>query len=120
MSRLAISTFTLLLFPLLGCGDTADKIIGVWSIVKVGDKKVPDDEPATMQFTKDGKHIVKIKSDGKETTSEGTYSIKDDKITATGKGADGVEKSSIITIKHIVGDAMVLVKDGIDIELKRK
>jgi uncharacterized protein (TIGR03066 family) len=120
VSRRALCLSVLVLCPLAGCGGAADKIIGVWSITRVGDKKVPDDEPATMQFTKDGKHIVRIKSGGTETSDEAAYTIVDDKITVTGKGADGIEKSNIITIKSIEGDVMVLIKDGLELELKRK
>jgi uncharacterized protein (TIGR03066 family) len=120
MKLLPISMSALLTLALPGCGGNVDKIIGVWSITKVNGEEVPADEPATMQFTKDGKHIVKIKSGGVETSSEGTYTVEGETITATGKGADGVEKSNIITIKSMVGDVMVLIKDGIEMELKRK
>lgn len=120
MKRLLPGITAFLCFAVAGCGSAADKIIGVWSIAKAGGKEVPAEEAVTMTFTKDGKHIVKMKSEGKELTSEGAYKVEGDKLTVSGKGADGAEKSNIITIKNIAGDTMFLVKDGVELELRRK
>jgi uncharacterized protein (TIGR03066 family) len=120
MRRLPIGLSALLTLAVAGCGDNADKVIGVWSITRVNGKEVPADEPATIHFTKDGKLVGKIKSRGIESTDEGTYTVEGDKIIVKGKGADGVEKSNIITIRSIAGDVMVYIKDGIEWELKRK
>lgn len=121
MKRLLLGIVAVAIIALSGCGHASDKIIGVWSITKINGEEVPADSPATMQFTKDGKHIVKMKRDGKEEVSEGNYSVEGDKVKVAGKGADGTEKSNIITIKNIAGDIMVLVKEeGVEMELRRK
>ena len=121
MRRLLIGIAAIAIITLSGCGHASDKIIGVWSITKVNGIEVPAEAPASMQFTKDGKHIVKMKRDGKEVPDEGTYTVEGDKITVSGKGADGTVKSNIITIKNIAGDVMLLVKEeGVELELKRK
>ncbi len=120
MNRLLLGMTAAIVIVNSGCGSIADKIIGVWSITKVNGAAVPADEPATMQFTKDGKHIVTMKIGGQESSAEGAYTVDADKITVTGKGADGTTKSNIITVKSITGDIMVFVKDGVEFELKRK
>jgi uncharacterized protein (TIGR03066 family) len=96
----------------------AEKIIGKWEPAKA-DPKAPG---FTLEFTKDGKLKVSIALPGadKPLMIEGTYKVEGDKLTTTGKGPDGKEKTDTGTIKELTDSKLVIDKDGKTDEFKRK
>lgn len=120
MKRLMFGFTALFILAVTGCGGNADKIIGTWQVVKFKGKEAPKGIESTVEFTKDGKVIAIDTDGGKEVgKNESTYKVEGDKIKTT-KKKDGKDEESEITIKSISGDMMVLVKDGDEMELKKK
>jgi uncharacterized protein (TIGR03066 family) len=85
-----------------------EKIVGVWELSKSEDKNAP--VGATVEFTKDGKMIVKFKMEDKAVTIEGTYTIEKDSITSVLKH-DDQEMKETVTIKKLTDKELVVV-DG--------
>ena len=96
--------------------DNKNKIVGVWIFVK--DAGLPAGTP--MEFTKDGKLILKLDINGKEIKLEGAYKLDGDKVTVSMKSPDGKEDSETHTIKTLT-DSMFVFTDskGMEVELKR-
>src|SRR5271169_2281497 len=82
-----------------------DKIVGVWIVVK--GEGVPAGTP--MEFTKDGKLILKFDVNGKEFKMEGSYKIDGDKVTVSMKTPDGKEDSETDTIKTLTDSMLVVI-----------
>jgi len=79
----------------------AKKIVGVWTLAKAGGN-LP--EGSTVEFTKDGKVTVQVKSD-KETKLEGTYTLAKDKLSVKLKlGDDKIEET--MTVKKLTDDEL--------------
>jgi uncharacterized protein (TIGR03066 family) len=95
----------------------AKKLVGTWELTKSG-----GDLPvgATVEFTKDGKLNVAVKADGQEMKFDGTYTLKDDKLTVKLKVGDmSVEETA--TVKKLTDDALVIEdKDKKTDEFKKK
>jgi uncharacterized protein (TIGR03066 family) len=82
-----------------------EKIVGVWAPTKKKDgAPVP-----TLEFTEKGKLKITINANGKEIKIDGTYSVKDDKLTVTMKGPDGKDHKETMTIKELTKDKLVTV-----------
>jgi uncharacterized protein (TIGR03066 family) len=97
--------------------DNATAIVGLWEITKAGGDVGAG---STLQFAKDGKVVLVVKSDDGDVKREGTYKIEKDKLTVTLKAGDD-DFDQVLTIKKLKDDDMELEdKDGgIDV-LKRK
>ncbi|MBA4063700.1 MAG: hypothetical protein C0501_08305 [Isosphaera sp.] len=98
--------------------EDAKKLVGVWELTKSG-----GDLPvgATVEFTKDGKLNVAVKADGQEMKFDGTYTLKDDKLTVKLKVGDtSIEETA--TVKKLTDDALEIEdKDKkIDVFKKKK
>jgi uncharacterized protein (TIGR03066 family) len=94
----------------------ADKIVGSWVVAK--GEGVPPGTP--VEFTKDGKVIVKFEANGKSITLDGTYKVAADKLTITMKTPDGKDKADTETIKALTAEKLVTVDDkGKETEFKR-
>ncbi len=95
-----------------------DKIVGVWELTRSEDGSAPIG--ALVEFTKDGKMIVTVKSGDKTDKIEGTYSIDKDMITSSIKVKDE-DKKNTVTIKKLTDkDFVVVNKDGKADEFKKK
>jgi uncharacterized protein (TIGR03066 family) len=96
--------------------DNKSKIVGVWIVVK--GEGVPAGTP--MEFTKDGKLVLKFEINGKEIKMEGTYKVDGDKVTVSMKTPDGKEDVETDTIKELT-DSKFVVTDpkGKEVEFKR-
>jgi uncharacterized protein (TIGR03066 family) len=104
------------LFGLPGSGRAADDynelIVGTWEIaysdakdVKVGTR---------FEFTKDGKLILTLKTDGKDTTIDaGGYKVEKDTVTLTGKDGDKNRKGRIA----LLNKSSLVINDEIDDKL---
>src|SRR5262245_530132 len=78
--------------------DTAKKLVGAWKAVD-GKEGAPE---VSVEFTKDGKYILKAKSGDKELKLEGTYKVKGDTLSvALGKDM-GTGKITKLTEKELV------------------
>ena len=95
---------------------TADKLAGVWEVVK------SEDAPpgATIEFTKDGKMKMTVNVKGKEMSQEGMYKVEGDKITSIQTFA-GKERRETATIQTL-NDTTLITRDekGKVDEFKRK
>jgi uncharacterized protein (TIGR03066 family) len=86
-----------------GAGSNAEKIVGVWDVVK-GEGAPPG---AKVEFTRDGKVKMMAKLQGKEFNDEvGTYKVEGDKLTVTQKGGQA-ETDRIQTLN----DTTLIVRD---------
>lgn len=92
----------------------ADKIIGKWEPATAD----PKSGGIVLEFTKDGKMLIAVT--GLPKAMEGTYKVEGDKLTTTGKGPDGKEKTESGTIKTLTDTKLVIEKDGKADEFKRK
>jgi uncharacterized protein (TIGR03066 family) len=103
--------------PGFAADDNAAKIVGKWEITKTEEKALVG---APVEFTKDGKIIVKVKVEDKEVTLEGTYTVEKDKLTTKLKVECKVEEDSD-TITKLTDDTLELIdKDKKVTVLKRK
>lgn len=101
----------------------AEKIIGKWTVSKMGGKETPKEISLSVEFTKDGKTKMTSNFGGKEETDEGTYKIEGDKIITTEKDkATKKDKSETMTIKSLTADTLVVYDDEKkqEMELKKK
>jgi uncharacterized protein (TIGR03066 family) len=87
--------------------DNAMKLIGVWEVTK-SDSGAP--KGTTVEFTKDGKMIMKAKFMDKELVINGTYKVKGDTVTAI-FSEGGKTKEDPATIKKLT-DKELIVVDG--------
>jgi uncharacterized protein (TIGR03066 family) len=117
------SAFTLgalLLIPTGFCraaDENATKIVGKWEITKADNKDLMG---AAVEFTKDGKLIIKMKIDDKDVTLEGTYTVEKDKLVTKIKVDDQVNEDTH-TITKLTDDALELIdKEKKVTVLKRK
>jgi uncharacterized protein (TIGR03066 family) len=94
---------TIVALPACSGGKNADKIVGTWEAVK---GEVP--AGSTIEFTKDGKMKLNIKAGGQTISVEGTYKVDGDKLTTTGKGPDGKEKTETVKIKKLTDKELVI------------
>jgi uncharacterized protein (TIGR03066 family) len=112
----ALVACVLLFLPACSGGKNADKIVGTWEATK-------GEMPAgsTVEFTKDGKMKINIKAGGQTVSVEGTYKVDGDKLTTTGKGPDGKEKTETVKIKKLTDKELALEDDkGKTEEFKKK
>jgi uncharacterized protein (TIGR03066 family) len=96
-----------------------DKIVGAWEVTK---SESGGPVGATIDFTKDGKMKMSMKTpDGKTVEMEGRYEVEGDKVTAITKGPDGKEKKEPGTITKLT-DKEMSIKDekGKTDEYKKK
>ncbi|MCE9529988.1 MAG: hypothetical protein K8T89_02435 [Planctomycetes bacterium] len=107
-----------------GCGKSAttplsnaDKIVGAWLIVKIGDKDVPDDKQRTVEFAKDGSGFRR--DAGSDEKDEMTWKIEGDKIWIAKKGDSNSEPA---TIKSLTADSAIIYDDKMskDVHLKKR
>jgi uncharacterized protein (TIGR03066 family) len=86
-----------------------DKLVGVWKVTK-GETLEPG---TTWTFTRDGKATVLLKNaNGTTTTFEGTYKIKGQGFTITGKLA-GDDYKETFTVPTLTDKELILVdEDG--------
>jgi uncharacterized protein (TIGR03066 family) len=82
---------------------TAGKIVGTWKPTK---GEIP--ASTTVEFTKNGKMKLNIKAGGRTISLEGTYKVDGDKLTTTGKGPDGKEKTVTVKIKKLTDKELVI------------
>src|SRR5262245_40100559 len=96
--------------------DNAKLLVGTWEVTKSFDKG-----PAvgsTIEFTRDGKVMIKAKVEDKDVLREGTYKVDGDKITVAMKDKDS---KSTRSIKKISDKELVIENDDKkSVELKRK
>lgn len=65
--------------PARAADDNKDLIVGLWEIAFSDAPDVP--AGTRLEFTKDGKVKMTIKSDGKETTADDSYKVEKDVLT---------------------------------------
>ena len=105
--RYVIATVSLFVAAGLTVGGAieAKKLVGVWEMG-------PPEKGGKVTFTKDGKlHIVHKGKDGAEEKMDGTYKVKDDKITVTFE-KDGKTETKMGTIEKLTAEVLVIVGDG--------
>jgi uncharacterized protein (TIGR03066 family) len=96
--------------------DNAKLLVGTWEVTKSFDKGPA--VGATVEFTKDGKVMVKTKVEDKDVDREGTYTVDGDKLTLVMKDK---ESKTILSIKKISDTELVTENDDKkSVELKRK
>jgi uncharacterized protein (TIGR03066 family) len=101
----------------LAADDNAAKIVGKWEITKADDKNLMG---AAVEFTKDGKLIIKMKIDDKDVTLDGTYKVEKDQLLTKIKVEDQVNEDTD-TITKLTDDALELIdKEKKVTVLKRK
>ena len=97
--------------------DYAKLIVGKWECTKGDEGTLPVGTP--VEFTKDGKLILKVKQGDQEMKMEGTYKLKGESFDITFKMGDN-EFTQTITIKKLDDTMMSTTdKDGKVVELKR-
>jgi uncharacterized protein (TIGR03066 family) len=110
MKRLQSVLAGCLVLGLLGCGGSTtkkaeltnkEKIVGTWEFVKTAEEKGAPPPGTTFEFTKDGKLIMTMKLGEKEVKMDATYTADGDKLTITGKGPKGNEKTDTDTITKL-------------------
>lgn len=95
-----------------------DKIVGVWTVTKSAGGLPPK---ATLEFTKDGKLKISIKVEDKSVSIDGTYEVKDDKLTVLLKAPGGKEQKETMTIKSLTDTKLVTVDSkGKEDEFEKK
>jgi uncharacterized protein (TIGR03066 family) len=94
-----------------------DKLVGTWEVTK-GETLAPG---TTWEFTKDGKTTVVIKNpNGTTTKFEGTYKIKGQAFTITGKLA-GNDYTETLKVPTLTDKELVLLdEDGKKDSFKKK
>jgi len=98
--------------------DYAKLIVGKWEVTKT--EGMGPAEGTLIEFTKDGKLVLKGKMGDQEINLEGTYKVDGDKFDFALKFGDQEHKDTI-TIKKIDGDTMSTAnKEGHTVEMKRK
>ncbi len=116
----AFALGALLLVPAgfgLAADDNATKIVGKWEITKADDKNLMG---AAVEFTKDGKLVIKLKVDDKDVTLDGTYKVEKDQLHTKIKIEDQVNEDTD-TITKLTDDALELIdKEKKVTILKRK
>jgi uncharacterized protein (TIGR03066 family) len=96
--------------------DNAAKLIGQWEVVKAG--KGGPQAGSTLEFSKGNLlKVVRKGEDGKEETSEGTYTVEGDKLLLTRKGQEGKLE---LTIKKLTPTELILEREDRTTEFKRK
>jgi uncharacterized protein (TIGR03066 family) len=83
--------------------DFKEKLVGKWESV--------GDDPAVIEFTRDGKVRITFNEDGKKVESGGTYTVGGDAIRLELRLHDGARTSERIKIKELT-DKMLLTEDG--------
>jgi uncharacterized protein (TIGR03066 family) len=83
-----------------------EKIVGIWAVTKSAGGLPPK---ANLEFTKDGKLKISIKIEDKSLTIDGTYEVKDDKLTVIMKAPGGKEQKETMTIKSLTDKKLVTV-----------
>ena len=122
LSSFALGCFVLVALssPASAADDKADnkaKIVGTWSVTKVGTDLPPE---AVLVFSKDGKLKITGKVKDKTFTVEGTYSVKGDKLTVVMKAGDK-EHQETMNIKTLTDKKLVTADDkGKEDEFERK
>jgi uncharacterized protein (TIGR03066 family) len=102
-----------------GASTNKEKILGTWELVKAEIPKMPPG--ATVEYTKDGKVIMKAMVKGKEMKMEAAYTVEGDSLTTTGKSPDGKEHKDVDKITKLTATEMELTdKEGKKIEFKKK
>lgn len=97
----------------------AEKLVGKWKLTNT-DAKVPDGFAATVEYTKDGKMIIRIEVGDNKVEMKGTYKLDKDKIDYKVTLPNGDDKTEILTIKKLTDDELVTTDpDGIKEEFKR-
>jgi uncharacterized protein (TIGR03066 family) len=81
LHRVVLAGVAFLALALVGVADTttAKKLVGVWEVTK--SKDAPPG--ATVEFTSNGKMMLRAKLGDKTLAIDGTYVVKDNKIVAT-------------------------------------
>jgi len=111
---------------------TQEKLVGVWEVVKSDD--IPHGELAeikdldvkmTVEFTKDGKFIVKFTGSDKKkirtmTAAEGTYKLDGEKFTTTQMDENDKERKDVETIKTLTETELVIVDEKGKTDVFRK
>lgn len=87
----------------------ADKIVGAWVASMGKGENAPGE---TLEFTKDGKFIVSIPTEGKPLRLEGTYKLADKQVTTTVKTPEGEDVTETTTIKEITDARMIWQAPG--------
>jgi uncharacterized protein (TIGR03066 family) len=90
-----------------GAGN-ASKLVGVWEVIK--SESIPKGATATAEFTKDGKVKLKFKAGEKEFVVDGTYKVKDDKIS-TVLSFGGKTREESATIKKLTSDELHILDE---------
>src|SRR5262245_45850303 len=87
-------------------GDTAKRLIGVWEVTK------SDDAPpgATVEFTKDGKILVRAKVKDMDIKVDGTYEVKKDQIVTKVSFGDK-SKTETHTIKKLTDKELIIMDE---------
>jgi uncharacterized protein (TIGR03066 family) len=100
---------------LAGCGKNAKKIVGTWEVTSG-----PMPPGATLEFTIDGKMHATARVGGVTMVKEGTYEVKGNKLTTSGKSSSGQDMNGTDTIKTLNDKKLVIEnKDGRVLEFKR-
>lgn len=98
---------------------SAAKFIGRWEVTKCESGAVP--EGTTVEFLTENKLKVTVTIGGQTTTFDGSYEVKEDKVTCAIESATGQEVSDTDTIRTLNGQMIVLVdKDKKVTEFKKK
>lgn len=88
-----------------GAAAAADKLDGKKLVGKWEPVMPKKDEGMVMEFTKDGKLTVTGKMNDKEVTIQGTYELKDDKLSFALKFMD-IEIKETVTLTKLTDDEM--------------
>lgn len=105
-SRYFMATLIVLCLALVGTAgsDTAKKLIGVWELTKA--ENAPPG-PMTVEFTKDKKLKLRIKTNDKEIKIDGTYEVKDNDIVSM-LAFEGQTKTETNKIKKLTEKELVI------------
>jgi uncharacterized protein (TIGR03066 family) len=101
-----LAAFFGLAIVLTAGGDTAKKLVGVWEITN--NKEAPPG--ATIEFTRDGKLMMRAKVGEKELKFDGTYELKDQTIVSKVSFA-GKTKTESNKIKKLTEKELVIVDE---------
>ncbi len=93
------------------------KLIVVWELTKVeGQDRAPH---WRVEFLKGGKLRMTSKRGGEEHKLEGTYALKEDKLTLTVTADGKVSDAKTVTVEKLTDEVLIFVDNKRKMEFKR-
>ena len=102
--------------PAADTDDNAKKIVGSWEITKAGGEVPPG---STIEFTKDQKLSVIIKTEGSDVKVTGTYKIDKNKLTVK-MSVENQTVEETVTIKKLTDKELEIEDKDKKIEVLKK